>query len=310
MRARNFVQRTAHYLGIATAALALTACDAVNQAIDEIDDIGSNADVYYVVSLGDSLSVGVQPNGSGILLPTDDGYPDQLFDMIRPDFEAGAANRELRLIKLGCPGETVDDMLNGGNCLYVAGSQLEAAVDFLNDNKDKVYLLTIDIGGNDFRNADCITDAVDFDCVDTVSGEIATDLAAVLAELNGAADAATTIVGMNYYNPYLASWLDGADGQSLATDSAQAGVVFNDALANTYATAGIAMADVYAAFQSDDFSTMVPSSFPAPNEMLPVNVANICTFTYMCDEDPVGPDIHASVAGYSLIADSMAQVLP
>lgn len=310
MKARHIAQRTAHYLGIAAASLALTACDAISEAIDEIDDIGSDADVYYMISLGDSLSVGVQPNGSGVLLPTGDGYSDQLFDMIKPDFEAGGPNRELRLIKLGCPGETVDDMLNGSNCLYVAGSQLEAAVDFLDDNKDKVYLLTIDIGGNDFRNAGCITDEVDFDCVNTVSARIATDLAAVLAELNGAADAATTIVGMNYYNPYLASWLDGADGQSLAMDSAQAGVVFNDALANTYATAGIAMADVYSAFESDDFTTMVSSSLPPPNDMLPVNVANICTFTYMCDADPIGPDIHASVAGYSLIADSMSQAMP
>lgn len=290
--------------------MTLTACDAVNEAVDKVADIGSDADVFYLVSLGDSLSVGVQPNSSGILLPTDEGYPDQLFDMIRSEFEAGAPNRELRLIKLGCPGEAIDDMLNGGSCVYVAGSQLDAAVEFLDDNKDKVYLLTLDIGANDFRNADCISDAVDLDCVNAVSAQIATDLAALLSALDGAADPATTIIGMNYYNPYLASWLDDAAGQTLAMDSAQAGVVFNDILTTTYGTAGVAMADVYAAFESDDFTTMVSSSLPPPNDMLPVSVANICIFTYMCDPDPVGPDIHATVAGYSLIADTMAQQLP
>jgi lysophospholipase L1-like esterase len=298
--------RIAKSTGLAAALLVLAGCDAANDAIDAIDDIGNDADVYYYVSLGTSLSVGVQPNSSGTLLPTDDGYPEQLFDLIRADFEAGAPNRELRLRKFGCPGETLDDMINGGSCPYVAGSQLDAAVDFLGDNAAKVLLLTIDIGGNDFRNADCITDAVDSRCVNDVSGQIATDLAVVLEALGNAAGPATTIVGMNYYNPYLASWLDGEDGQVLATSSSQAAVVFNDALASTYATAAIPMADVYTAFESDDFVNMVSS----PNGTLPVNVANICTFTYMCDAPPVGPDIHATVAGYSLIADTLMGALP
>ena len=310
MRALELVRLMQRYLMLAAAIPVLAGCEAVNEAVDQINDIGNDAEVFYYVSLGTSLSVGVQPNSSGVLLPSDDGYPDQLFDLIRQDFEAGAPNRELRLVKLGCPGETLEKMTNGGSCLYLAGSQLDAAVDFLEDNKDKVYLLTIDIGGNDFRNAGCIGDIVDVDCAKAVSDQIAAGLAAVLAAVNGAADPATTVLGMNYYNPYLASWLDGPAGRSLATASAQAGVVFNDALNTTYATAGIPVADVYTAFKSDDFSTMVDSSLPPPNQTLPLSVANICTFTYMCDPDPVGPDIHANVAGYGLIAQTLAEVLP
>ena len=306
MKAFEPLRKMARCSALAAAALAFAGCDAANEAIDAIDDVGSDADVFYYVSLGTSLSVGVRPNSSGVLLTSNDGYPDQLFDMIRPDFEAAGPNRELRLVKLGCPGETLDDLINGGSCPYLAGSQLDAAVDFLGDNAEKVFLLTIDIGANDFRNADCITDAVDLDCVSEVSGQIATDLASVLATLSGAADPFTTIVGMNYYNPYLSSWLDGPDGQTLATDSAQAAVVFNDLLTSTYGTAGITMADVYGAFESDDFVTMVSS----PDGMVPVNVANICEFTYMCDAPPVGPDIHATVAGYSLIADTLMDASP
>lgn len=306
----DFLQRAGHCTVLAAAILAITGCDAVNEAVDAVDDIGNDADVYYYVSLGTSLSQGVRPNGSGVTVPTDDGYPDQLFDQIRPGFEAGGVNRELRLVKLGCPGETLDDMINGGNCVYIAGSQLDAGVDFLEDNADKVHLLTIDIGGNDFRNADCITDVVDLDCANTVSDQIATALASALAALNAAADPATTIVGMNYYNPYLSSWLEDNAGQTLATASADAAVVLNVALANTYATAGVPMADVYGAFESDDFVTMVATSLPAPNDMLPISVANICTFTYMCDPPPRGPDIHATVAGYSLIAETLAAILP
>ena len=307
MKIESRTLQSAWQIGLVAAALAASGCDAVNDVADEIADIGNDADVYYHLSLGTSLSVGVQPNSSGTLLPTDDGYADQLFDTIKPAFDAaGSQPRELRLAKLGCPGETLDDMINGGSCLYVAGSQLDAAVDFLSDNAGKVHLVTIDMGANDFRNADCISTSVDYDCVDAVSMQIAVDLAAVLTALRDAAGPDTTIVGMNYYNPYLASWLEGDAGQELAVESAQAVAVVTDYLESTYATAGIPVADVAAAFQSDDFVNMAP----APNEDLPVNVANICEFTYMCEADPVGPDIHAKDAGYALIAETFASVLP
>ena len=291
------------------ATVTVGACDAINEAIDEINDIGDDADVHYYVSLGTSLSVGVQPNGSGILLPTDDGYADKLFATIKPAFDTtGSQPRELRLIKLGCPGETLEKMTSGGSCPYVAGSQLDAAVDFLTDNLGKVHLVTIDMGGNDFRNAGCIGTTVDLDCANAVSAQISTDLAAVLATLRDAAGPDTTIVGMNYYNPYLASWLEGPAGQTLAVESAQAVAVAMDLLGTTFATAGMPLADVAAAFESDNFVTMV--SLPSPNNVLPVNVANICLLTYMCDPPPVGPDIHANAAGYGLIADTFAAVLP
>ena len=289
------------------ATLAVGACDAVN----EIANRGSDADVHHYVSLGTSLSVGVQPNSSGIPLPTGNGYANQLFDSIKPAFDAGGAEpRELQLTNLGCPGETLDKMTNGGSCPYVAGSQLDAAVAFLTDNMGNVALVTIDMGGNDFRNEGCIGTTVNLDCANAVSAQISTDLAAVLVTLRNAASPDTTIVGMNYYNPFLASWLEGTAGQTLAVESAQAISVLNDFLGTTYATEGMPLADVAAAFESDDFVTMVSSSLPSPNDVLPVNVANICLLTYMCEPDPVGPDIHANTAGYGLIADTFAAVLP
>ncbi len=286
------------------ATLTVGACDALNE-------IGNSADDHYYVSLGTSLSVGVQPNSSGIPLLTGDGYADKLFASIKPAFDAaGAQALELQLIKLGCPGETLDKMTNGGSCPYVEGSQLDAVVAFLTANTGKVHLVTIDMGGNDFRNGGCIGTTVDLNCANAVSAQISTDLAAVLATLRNAAGPDTTIVGMNYYNPYLASWLQDAAGQTLAVESAQAVGVLNDFLGTTYATEGMPLADVAAAFESDDFVNIVQSSQPPPNELLPVSVANICELTYMCDPAPVGPDIHANSAGYSRIADTFAAVLP
>ena len=306
MKAKTYTLCSAWRIALIAAALPLGACDAVNDVINSVN----GAETHYYLSLGTSLSVGVQPTSGGTPLPTNDGYANQLFSMIRPGFEASGPDLDLDINKLGCPGETLDDMINGGSCLYLAGSQLDAAVDFLNDNRGKVHLVTIDMGANDFRNAGCITTTVDTDCINAVSAQIATDLATVLTALQNAAGPSTTIVGMNYYNPYLSSWLEDAAGQTLAMDSALAAVILNDFLTTTYDTAGIPMANVYAAFESDDFVTMVPSSLPAPNDQLPVNVANLCELTYNCDPAPVGPDVHANFAGYSLIAETLAVELP
>ena len=308
MNLKNTMTRSTLRIIAVAAMLSVAACDAVNEAIDEIDKIGNDAEVFYYVSLGTSLSVGVQPDSSGLTLPTDDGYADQLFDSIKGPFAAaGTQLRELRLIKLGCPGETLHKMMNGGSCPYLAGSQLEAAVDFISDNKAKIHLVTIDMGANDFRDASCVGDTIDAACINDVSAQIATDLATVLAALNGAVGPNTTIIGMNYYNPFLSSWLDDLAGQALAMESALAVASVMDMLGMTYETAGILVADVAAAFQSDEFAMLVPSSLPPPNDMLPLSVSNICEFTYMCDVDP---DIHANRAGYSLIADTIEAALP
>jgi lysophospholipase L1-like esterase len=303
MKAKTHTPYSAWRILLVAAALPLGACDAFNEVVNSTN----SSDTHYYLSLGTSLSVGIQPSGSGLLLPTNDGYADQLYDLIRPGFEGAPENAglELDLNKLGCPGETLDDMINGGNCLYIAGSQLNAAVDFLNDNSGKVHLVTIDMGANDFINAGCVTTMVDIDCVNAVSDDIAVDLATVLTALRNAAGPNTTIVGMNYYNPYLASWLVDLDGQTLAVQSAQAAIILNNAMFMTYDTAGISMVDVYTAFDSDDFTDMVAS----PNGQVPESVANLCAWTYNCDAPPVGPDIHANFTGYSVIADEFAAEL-
>ena len=71
--------------------------------------------VRHYLSLGTSLSVGIQPDAGGTNQLTDDGYADQLHDIIAPEF------RKLKLTKLGCPGETTVSMINGGKCTYEEG---------------------------------------------------------------------------------------------------------------------------------------------------------------------------------------------
>jgi hypothetical protein len=64
----------------------------------------------YYVSLGTSLAVGVQPDARGRNQPTDEGYADQLYRLLR------LTRPRLQLVKLGCPGETSTTLIAGGLC--------------------------------------------------------------------------------------------------------------------------------------------------------------------------------------------------
>lgn len=262
-----------------------------------------NNGVRYHVSLGTSLSVGIQPDASGTNQLTDDGYADQLFDIIEPDF------RKIRLVKLGCPGETTTTMMAGGICTYSEGSQLAQAVEFLHAHKDKVELITIDLGVNDVLAAGCIVDTdVDVPCVMAAFNQVATNLPVILTVLRNAAHEDTPIVGMNYYNSFLAFWLLGIEGQVLAINSAALlNILNNDVLGVIYGFFGIPVADVAGAFHSNDFVNMVEL---APGFSVPLNVALICQWTYMCVPPPVGPNIHANPTGYGVIAGAFEDVLP
>src|SRR5580700_8919792 len=97
----------------------------------------------YYLALGDSLSQGVQPDAAGTSVETGQGYPDQLYAMLRP------SQPTLQLVKLGCTGETTATMIHGGICRYPGGSQLADAVMFLRAHRSHVKLVTLDIGAND-----------------------------------------------------------------------------------------------------------------------------------------------------------------
>src|ERR1700733_5578853 len=97
----------------------------------------------YYLALGDSLSQGVQPDEAGASVETAHGYASQLYAILHRD------RPSLRLVRLGCPGETTVTMLHGGSCRYQGGSQLAAADAFLRAHRGHVVLVTLDIGAND-----------------------------------------------------------------------------------------------------------------------------------------------------------------
>ena len=269
---------------------------------------GGNGDVLYYVALGDSLSVGVQPDSSGTNQETDQGYVDDIYASLLQQFP------NLQLMKLGCPGETTASMINGGVCTdYQSGNQLDDATNFLVENQSQILLVTIDIGANDLLDSGCIdiTDpAQQQACFQQAFLATGQNLGIITNDLFAAADGQYPTIGMNYYNTFLAAWLTGPQGQAIAQATAVLQATFNtQVLGGVYGLAGFPVADVATTFQSNDFTDLVPFPLPPPNDMVPINVALICQNTYMCAPPPVGPNIHANQAGYQLIANTFLDII-
>jgi lysophospholipase L1-like esterase len=249
--------------------------------------------VSYYLSLGDSLAQGVQPDLAGTSVETRHGYADQLSAALR------ASHPGLRLVKLGCPGETTVTMINGGICSYRGGSQLAAAVAFLRAHRARVSLVTIDIGANDADG--CITrpTLTNFaSCLTKSVPQVTSNLTKILTRLRQA-DPHGRIIAMNYYLPALAEWRDGLVGQAVARVSALAIAGYNVVLAHLYKAFGVRVADVAGAFHTSDFTPQV--TVPGLGR-LPRNVAAICQWTWECAAPPRGPNVHANQAGYQVIA--------
>ncbi len=248
----------------------------------------------YYLALGDSLSQGVQPDPAGASLPTGQGYADQLYAALR------VGDPGLRLVKLGCSGETTSTMINGGICRYPAGSQLAQAVAFLRGHRGQVSLITIDIGANDPDSCiqlPTITKVVA--CVTKSFPQTTVNLTKIMSRLRSAAGPGVRIIGMNYYVPALAEWRDGPLGRQVARLAERLVAGYNRLLSVIYQSFGARVANVFGAFHSADFTDQV--TLPGLGRV-PRNVAALCLWTWECAAGPRGPNEHARPVGYGVIA--------
>jgi lysophospholipase L1-like esterase len=275
----------------------------------------------YYLSLGDSLSVGVQPgpaNDPGresALANTSQGYSDQLFAMTQRRYPG------LKLVKAGCGGATTESFISGGDdtttqaacnplrkLAYASTSaktsQLAYAEAFLGKHRGHVAFVTVEIGNNDLDGC-AVNGSIDLACISTGTANIKRDLPTIAKRLRRAAGPRVPIVGATFYDPFLQSWLAGGSGQSLAGASQSLAQGINqDTVIPAYQANGVKVARVDLAF-----GTYTPLS-QLSADGVPVAVTNICEYTWMCAAPPIGPNIHASPVGYRLIAQAFEAQLP
>ncbi len=240
----------------------------------------------HYLALGDSLAFGVQPNCIPPF-PTlcTHGYVNDLFQILQDEGTKDFTN-------FGCPGETSTTLINGPCPFGPPGFvQLNFALAFLQANPGKVSPVTLDIGSNDvLRDIQFIPPST---CIENIPGFNA-DLATLDSNLKGtilpALRGALTVKGrvtgsivmMNYYDAF----------QNACPDTVPFVQTLNAHLAADVSGFGI-IVDVFGAFGG----AMTPNP-------------NICTYTWMCTPPPLGPNIHATDLGYSVIADTFAAAIP
>jgi lysophospholipase L1-like esterase len=245
--------------------------------------------IYYL-ALGDSLAAGFQPGGD-----TTAGYVYDVYNHLH------ATHPNLVLINLGCDGETTTSMVSGG-CSgtpvtpYTTGSQLGDAVKYLQLYGSAVKYLTIDIGANDVDG--CLPGGVpNAACLLQGAQTITTNLNTIMATLKRAAGGKLPqhSAGMTYYDPFLQQWLTGPEGELVAAATVPLAAGVNLDESTIYTGYGAKIADVFTTFKTLSFA---PTHNTPPYGKLPVNVARICTWTWMCSQQ----NIHANDTGYLQIA--------
>jgi lysophospholipase L1-like esterase len=282
--------------------------------------------IYYL-SLGDSLSVGIQPGPATnpgqekASAQTDDGYSDQLYA------RAKRIDPNLKLVKAGCSGATTQNFLHGGinvtglgpctpstpvpGKLYkstsTATSQMRFAQDFIRAHKGQIAFVTVNIGPNNLDS--CLNGTqIDFACVTAGTAAIKRDLATIGHNLRRAAGPNVPIVGTTLYDPFLGLYLQGGD----LAGAAQASQALAQSINETIVIPAWKKNKVRVARVDEAFGTYAPFDQTVQTADLgtvPVAVFNICKFTWYCTQPPAGPNIHPNRTGYKLIADALYQQL-
>lgn len=272
------------------------------------------AEMQYYLSLGDGLTVGAQPDDSGDVLETATGYTNLV---------ASALSKEppgVQHVNLGCIGETTITFLSGGaeGCEYDEGSQLDAAVEFLEQHKGKVRLITISIGGENLfscaRDEDgALTTDIDRECVSENLQKVSEDAPIIAQRLREAAGDDVEIIALTAYNPLLAMYLQEEVTEVVATEDDDERTyqdtanytngmlaAINGTLNDAYIAENITVANVATLFDVDNFEEN--------DDGTPANVHNVCQYTWMCDTER-GPDIHLNQEGAQEVATLVQDVM-
>jgi lysophospholipase L1-like esterase len=238
----------------------------------------------YYLALGDSLAAGVGSSDGK-------GYVADIYA------KEHKKHKGLVLENLSCSGATTGSMINGPGCSYASGTQLGDAEAFLTAHSGQIAVITIDIGANDVDGCTNGT-TINQTCIANGLNNVTTNLPVIMSGL-ASAGGTTPIVGMSYYDPFLAAWLLGSSGQSLAQQSVTLLDQLNSDLTSDYGSTRTA--DVAGAFDSSDFSAGGHYS----GMKVPVNVGRICNWTLMCSEE----NIHANDTGHAHIAKAFEVIL-
>jgi lysophospholipase L1-like esterase len=273
----------------------------------------------YYVSLGDSYATGFQQTGPTTTGNTRNGFPYQLPHM------ATAKGYHLNLVNFACAGASTTSMLSlpgcpadrrgPGEASYGKQTQIAAALAFIRAHRGRIGLVTMSVGANDlgFQAAinqpgdflPCLGTAEPIPCLGSSTQHLQANVERIVAEIRGAAGPDVPIVGTNYPNIVLGYYVSHDATRDLVDPSLMAlRTLINPALQAGYSSAGGTLVDVTEA--SGAYIPFSETTTLHPYGTIPVAVARVCQLTFMCEYS----NIHATTAGYRLIADLVVGALP
>lgn len=279
----------------AAASLALSATTSAQAATSH-----ATKPTKYFISLGDSYSVGYQPQPTA---GSTKGYT-----------VAVAKKEKLTLENFGCGGATTSSILNyTGVCSATptqgqygppaannpgphttGNTQIQDAVAFIKAHSGQIGLITVSIGGNDVTS--CASAADPITCVANAIGAIQTNVTTLANDLASAAGS-VPLIGLTYPDVILGQWVYPPVSQTLAEESVTAFQSdINPALSKAYTGAGGAFVDVTSA--TGAYIPLTQMVTLKPYGKIPKAVAEVCQLTWYCQ---LG-NIHANTKGYGMIA--------
>ena len=252
---------------------------------DENSQTPTARNAYYL-ALGDSVTYGYQNSKAAAGLPPsgfNTGFVDDLSERLRQVMPS------LVTVNYGCPGESTDSFiattaqcpwtLSGGQ-LHDShvGSQLDAAIQFLNAHKGEVKLISLTLWGIDVAKFVKSCAPGDFLCVQAgapgLIGHIQVNLQTILIKLRAAAPRAEIVV-TGAWDSFIGAF---AIGDPLF-------VALNGAMAETADSSHAKFADAFSVFN--------------PTSDVNTETKAMCRLTLLCS---VG-DSHPSDTGYQALAD-------
>ncbi len=248
----------------------------------------------FYVSLGDSYSVGYQPDIGATAGFT--GVVAKQTGMTLKNFGCAGATTVSVLHTIGCPAVLPH---TAGAVAYPTITQIDAASAFLTAHRGQIGLITVSIGGNDVTA--CAKDPNPIACVAAADSSITANVTSLVASLRAAAGSSVPLIGITYPDVLLGSYVYPSQPASAAqTSLAQLSVtafktLINPALKAAYASGQGSFVDVTAA--TGAYGPLTDTTTLALYGTIPVPVAKICTLTWFCSKG----DIHAKSPGYDLI---------
>jgi len=238
--------------------------------------------LQYYLALGDSIAYGIQPAKVRAGLPPS-GFATGYVDVFATRLRALAP--KIRVVNYGCPGESTKTFIAGG-CPWLTGrrrlhdafqgTQLNAALAFLQNHRGQVSPITLTLWGNDLAefSGACQDDLA---CIQAGAPralvQFASRLTSILGRLRAASPKAEIIV-TGAWNVGVAR-LRQTDPLFRSLDAM---------IARVAAAARARFADTFPAFN--------------PQGSLAREKARICALTFTCSEG----DGHPTDAGYRAIA--------